>query len=47
MQAVDSIQDQPRHVDIRTAMRYSDMTMDRKKKATEELDYEYRKRKGK
>lgn len=31
--------DQLGHADIRTTMRYSDMTMERKKKATEGLDY--------
>jgi integrase len=31
--------DQLGHADIRTTMKYSDMTMERKKKATEDLDY--------
>lgn len=32
-------QEQLGHSDIRTTMRYSDMTLDRKRKAAEELDY--------
>lgn len=32
-------QEQLGHADIRTTMRYSDMTMERKRKAAEELDY--------